>query len=52
MLRIGLAVRLGERLPDLLDPFDDGPLRVDDLGSTVVVHSRAPGVDASRWTRP
>jgi len=52
MLRIGLAVRLGEHLPDLLDPFDDGPLRIDDIGDAVFVHARVTGVGSARWTRP
>lgn len=51
MLRIGLAVRLAQPVPALLDPYDDQPLRVEDLGGSVVVHARAPGLAAVSWTR-
>lgn len=49
-LRIGLAARLGNELPGLIDPTTDAPFRVDEDGAFVVVHRAAPH-PPDRWVR-
>lgn len=50
-LRVGLALRRGQQVPELLDPYDDLPLAIEDRGATVVVRPRLPEFEASTWTR-